>query len=156
MERKSEYSKKLLDPRWQKKRLEILNRDEFTCRRCFNENDTLHVHHKIYIFGRDPWDVPSEHLVTLCQQCHQEETDQMPAAISKIAEVLKSKFFSADILTLAEGFEKYCMPHVEDVCASVIAENLADENKAKRMMREAFKDVEIIEKRIPKDENPDF
>jgi hypothetical protein len=27
----SEYSKKLKHPRWQKKRLEILDRDKFTC-----------------------------------------------------------------------------------------------------------------------------
>ena len=47
MARKS-YYEKLLDPRWQKKRLEILNRDEFKCRSCGDDKSTLHVHHGYY------------------------------------------------------------------------------------------------------------
>lgn len=39
------YSEKLLDPRWQKKRLEILARDNWTCQRCGAVNCELHVHH---------------------------------------------------------------------------------------------------------------
>lgn len=70
----SEYSKLLLDPRWQKKRLEILNRDEWTCKNCCNAEETLHVHHCYYEKGKKPWEYPDASLLTLCATCHQEET----------------------------------------------------------------------------------
>jgi len=64
------YSEKLKDPRWQKKRLEILQRDNFTCVECGNSKNTLHVHHLYY--DKNPWDVKSNRLVTLCEYCHDE------------------------------------------------------------------------------------
>lgn len=67
------YSEKLKDPRWQRKRLEILGRDNFTCRQCSSEAKTLHVHHLSYFDGRDPWDVPDSSLITLCHDCHEED-----------------------------------------------------------------------------------
>jgi len=63
------YQKKLLDPRWQKKRLEILNRDEFTCQSCGDTKSTLHVHHIKY--SKSPWSINSEYLITYCDFCHQ-------------------------------------------------------------------------------------
>lgn len=69
METKSTYAKKLLDPRWQKKRLEIFNRDKFCCLMCSCDTDTLHVHHERYC--KDPWDVENEDLKTLCFRCHE-------------------------------------------------------------------------------------
>lgn len=65
---KDEYAQKLLDPRWQKKRLLILNRDRWTCTRCKRTDLTLHVHHEAYI--DDPWDIKDEYLRTLCYKCH--------------------------------------------------------------------------------------
>lgn len=62
------YSEKLRDPRWQKKRLEILSRDKWTCLECGEMEKTLHVHH-LYYCG-NPWDVPSFALRTLCESCH--------------------------------------------------------------------------------------
>lgn len=64
------YSDKLKDPRWQKKRLEILNRDGFKCLACGDTNNTLHVHHCYYVKGRDPWSYGDRALKTLCSQCH--------------------------------------------------------------------------------------
>lgn len=63
------YSEKLKDPRWQKKRLEILQRDEFKCQWCGDTKTTLHVHHDIYE-GEDPWDTDELYLTTLCEDCH--------------------------------------------------------------------------------------
>lgn len=64
------YSSKLRNPKWQKKRLEILNRDEFTCRLCTDKETTLNVHHLEY--KGNPWDVPNTSLITLCEHCHEE------------------------------------------------------------------------------------
>lgn len=66
----STYSEKFKDPRWQKKRLEILNRDKFKCRKCGDEKSTLHIHHILYKYGNDPWDYSNKNLITLCKDCH--------------------------------------------------------------------------------------
>lgn len=64
------YSDKLKDPRWQKKRLEILQRDNFTCRSCGRDDEQLHVHHMVYDADKLPWDYDNDDLVTLCNDCH--------------------------------------------------------------------------------------
>lgn len=65
------YSEKLKDPRWQRKRLEILQRDDFMCLICQDSAQQLHVHHKQYRRGADPWDYPDSNFVTLCCECHE-------------------------------------------------------------------------------------
>lgn len=60
---------KYLDARWRDKRDVILRRDEFHCQRC-TKRTNLHVHHLIYIKGRDTWSYRSADLVTLCGDCH--------------------------------------------------------------------------------------
>lgn len=65
------YAEKLKDPRWQRKRLEILNRDDFTCRCCGDNENTLHVHHIVYPKNKFPWEIDNHHLITLCEYCHE-------------------------------------------------------------------------------------
>jgi hypothetical protein len=68
------YSDKLKDPRWQKKRLEILQRDNFKCRVCNDSKSTLHVHHIYYHEdNKNPWDYSNNLLITLCDKCHELE-----------------------------------------------------------------------------------
>lgn len=64
----AKYSDLLRDPRWQKKRLEILQRDNFTCKHCKDTETELHVHHEAY--RGNPWEIESDKLVTLCKHCH--------------------------------------------------------------------------------------
>jgi hypothetical protein len=82
----STYSDKLKDPRWQKKRLEILERDNYSCNDCgtgLNGGKTLHVHHKEYIFGKDPWDYSEENFITLCEGCHAARHNIVPDLMEK-------------------------------------------------------------------------
>lgn len=65
------YSEKLKDPRWQKKRLQIMERDEFTCQGCGDKTSTLNVHHTAYIKNKEVWNYDDIMLVTLCETCHQ-------------------------------------------------------------------------------------
>ena len=67
---KKNYSDLLRDPRWQKKRLQILERDDFTCQGCGDKENTLHVHHKYYTYGKKPWEYSDQILITLCNNCH--------------------------------------------------------------------------------------
>lgn len=69
------YSEKLKDPRWQKKRLEIFERDHFTCQECSASSESLNVHHRYYTPKADPWDYAYEALVTLCEACHKRRTE---------------------------------------------------------------------------------
>jgi hypothetical protein len=64
------YKEKLKHPLWQKKRLEILERDNFTCKLCQNKEETLHIHHHMYEWGKDPWDYNNDVLDTMCSTCH--------------------------------------------------------------------------------------
>lgn len=63
------YSQKLKSPLWQRKRLEIMGRDDFKCTACSLSNETLAVHH-IWYTGYNPWDAPDSDLQTLCDPCH--------------------------------------------------------------------------------------
>lgn len=66
------YADKLKDPRWQKRRLEIMGRDHFKCCDCEAEDKTLAVHHLYYVSGREPWEYPDWSLSTLCESCHKQ------------------------------------------------------------------------------------
>ncbi len=65
------YAEKLRDPRWQKLRLKILDRDGWACRSCQSTEKSLQVHH-LYYAKLDPWDYPLSCYQTLCTECHQE------------------------------------------------------------------------------------
>ena len=66
----SSYTEQYKDPRWQKKRLEIMDRDGFACCHCRDKQTTLNVHHSFYEKGRKIWDYEASYLVTLCEDCH--------------------------------------------------------------------------------------
>ena len=85
----SEYFKKFKNPQWQKKRLEILDRDKWTCQVCGDKESTLHVHHTCYFGKKDPWDYPEENLITLCEECHSLEHDEMFDLIKARIQILK-------------------------------------------------------------------
>ena len=98
------YSDKLKDPRWQKKRLEILERDKWICQSCGDDKSTLHVHHRRYFPGKDPWDYEDRLLVALCESCHGNEREIRPSYEHDLLEMLKECFFVDDIANLCYGF----------------------------------------------------
>jgi len=67
---KKSYYDYLKDPRWQKKRLKILERDQWTCTVCSNKEGTLHAHHNYYIKDKKPWEYQDYIIETLCEDCH--------------------------------------------------------------------------------------
>ncbi len=62
------YTNKLRSPEWQKKRLKILQRDNWACCKCADRTTTLNVHHLKY--SGDPWETEESDLITLCEDCH--------------------------------------------------------------------------------------
>lgn len=66
----SAYFERLKDPRWQRMRLEIMQRDDFACVSCGDTESTLNVHHGYYAKDTEPWEYPEESMWTLCRACH--------------------------------------------------------------------------------------
>lgn len=123
---KGDYAEKLKDPRWQKKRLLILERDQWTCQQCYDTESTLVVHHRRYLPDVEPWDYPENLLITLCKDCHEEERIKIPDIESDIIEILKEKFLASDIKDIATGFIALELPHTPQVTASMIRWVLSD------------------------------
>jgi len=69
---KKTYADKLKDPRWQKKRLEILNQNDFICQLCYEEGKTVNVHHLFYLPNHQPWEYPNFCYMVLCDDCHRD------------------------------------------------------------------------------------
>jgi len=64
------YAEKLRDPRWQKKRLDVLESAGWECLECGATARELHVHHYWYEPKRLPWEYPDKCFGVLCGSCH--------------------------------------------------------------------------------------
>lgn len=69
------YAELLRDPRWQKRRLEVLEAAGWMCSNCFDTETELHVHHLRYKWSRAPWEYGNDELKCLCKTCHSAETE---------------------------------------------------------------------------------
>lgn len=72
-------------PLWQKKRLEIMQRDNWTCRCCGESEMQLQIHHLQYNRNGYLWEVDNEVLVTVCDPCHQILHNELPKLAGLIA-----------------------------------------------------------------------
>lgn len=101
----NKYADKYKNPKWQKKRLEILQRDEFSCRFCGDDKSMLHVHHIAY--KGEIWEQDNELLITLCESCHTREELALKRESFELIKNLRSLGFTANsISSLAKVFEK--------------------------------------------------
>lgn len=141
MTNKKTYSEKLRDPRWQKKRLEILSRDEFTCRNCGDTETTLHVHHKYYERNLEPWEYPEEALITLCEICHEsEEVALKEGSMIFMEHYRKSPFMAMDLESIGIAFQSASTPlcHVSDVVVSAMEYFLSTPELQREMVDRYF------------------
>jgi hypothetical protein len=127
MSKPKTYAEKLRDPRWQKLRLEIMNRDGFKCGYCHDKTTTLTVHHAHYIKGCEPWEYGPELLITVCEDCHakiesakdsiMELSAKDPAAFVALAGLAQSKEH-----ILLGALSAFINPTAENACnlASII------------------------------------
>lgn len=104
------YSEKLTDPRWQKRRLDILSLHKFTCEECGDKERTLHVHHCYYISGKSPWDYPDDALKSLCAYCHKERATAERLLLASVVgattgELMNLSLSILEILQVKDGFE---------------------------------------------------
>lgn len=97
------YAAKLRDPRWQKKRLEIFERDNWTCQNCGITEETLAVHHKLYLPNTEPWDYENDLLITFCETCHDAEREMLEEYEPLLISTMKRIFFADDLREIASG-----------------------------------------------------
>ena len=111
----NDYSKRLKDPRWQRKRLEVMERDNFTCRDTGATDEPLNVHHCWYAKG-GPWETPSEYMLTLTEGAHerrQELESHIKREIGGIVSQLSPdelKAFSRQVLSCRYAMERNLVP----------------------------------------------
>lgn len=125
------YFQKLKDPRWQKKRLEVLEKNDWVCERCMNGEATLHVHHRQYFKGREPWEYEAGQLAVLCEYCHEVTHEEEDALLLACSYCVSDGPFSRDTAaSVVAGFTRQSMsaPYVGDPHAyltGVLAQQLA-------------------------------
>ena len=91
------------DPRWHKKRLEIMERDGFKCRACGSADITLNVHHAYYDKGKMPWEYPDRSLTTLCEDCHNRRHNFQKLMLIEIGMLSKEEFLGLFHLLYISG-----------------------------------------------------
>lgn len=92
----SKYTDLLKDPKWQKKRLEIMNRDNWRCNNCHDDSEMLVVHHKYYDKDKMPWEYCNKAYITLCFGCHDELHKDQKQLHSDIIENFRHSEFSME------------------------------------------------------------
>lgn len=102
------YKEQIKHPYWQKKRLEILQRDGWKCISCKNEVNNLQVHHLYYTSGAMIWEYDDEALVTICEKCHEHYHDYMQKSIALIS---LTCFLSGISLIDLDEYLKFCIDY---------------------------------------------
>lgn len=141
------YAQKLRDPRWQKKRLEVFQRDHWQCQQCQSTEKTLQVHHFDYERAQEPWDSPLEMLVTLCESCHKRETQQMRDYEKLLRRALRrARCGSHDLLMLASAFaewESWDIPSsLRQGYILTLAALIADKDRVERLAQTYEEDIQ--------------
>ena len=130
------YAEKLKDPRWQKKRLEIFNRDNWKCTKCGNDKITLAVHHESY--SGNPWEVSNDKLTTICEPCHKKEHNiqtkdfrlNQPLIVKEIYDISKKFiYFSkvSDSARMNKIIEDYSLREEKEIYLEILKKDLQDE-----------------------------
>lgn len=121
----STYYELLKDPRWQKKRLEVMNAAEFTCEVCGSTDRMLSIHHSYYEKGLKPWEYPSQSLHCLCDECHKNVQDFNALLQRQIGELDLTEHEIAYGYLL--GLQMSSCPHVvAEVFSFEVAQGIAD------------------------------
>lgn len=123
------YYQKLKDPRWQKKRLEVMQRDKFKCVSCGSGDKELQCHHLVYAESGNPWDVNNGNIITLCCGCH-----------TKIEETIKAVRYSLWSSQKCDFTKKFLK--VAFVCDDDVIEKCLDDALKMDYARDIYQEKE--------------
>lgn len=108
--RKPNYYEQLKHPRWQAKRLKVLERENFTCQWCGDAEQTLHVHHTYYEKGAAPWEYRENSLLCLCETCHKVVGDwqsELTRGVANLADSEVSLLFVAGYISAVQAGREF-------------------------------------------------
>ena len=105
-------------PKWQKRRLEVLEKSGFTCTCCGSDETQLHVHHRQYFKGRMIWEYADDELEVLCETCHQ-DAHQVTDALKTLLSTLPVDGMR-EVAALIAGYRaNVAGPAVSDGCGPI-------------------------------------
>lgn len=102
------YSDQLRDPRWQRKRLEVLSRENFRCQECYSTERTLHVHHVLYRRDALPWEYADNELIVLCETCHESWHEDLSALTRALGTL--THYHREELIGYAEALHAFMGP----------------------------------------------
>ena len=144
---KQDYAEKLRDPRWQKLRLQVFERDGWCCQNCGSSKKTLCVHHRVYLQQKDPWEYPVELLIALCDDCHTEETEQMARQLDSLSYICKLRLLSPQVCELACALLVSKFQDTEDNVINMLCWILRDEKMQQELIPRYLDDDAGLERR---------
>ena len=113
---KDDFFAQYKDPRWQKKRLQIMERDGFKCKSCQAEHIPLNVHHKVpYRANAKPWEYKDDELITICEDCHKKITEVRRECNEIVAKNTNIIEYSYDFLSVLCQLDKMNPYEIESV-----------------------------------------
>ena len=99
------YEDLLKHPKWQKRRLKIMERDNWACTTCGEKDKPLNVHHRAYAKDHAPWEYPDHALMTVCDDCH-DKYHKVNDAFKKMSLSEKFAFFNKPLSRSTVPIEK--------------------------------------------------
>lgn len=96
----TKWSNQYKDPRWQKKRLEVMEANDYTCEICGDDRSTLNVHHKHYDYEKRIWEYDVEDFQCLCEDCHEKLHEDQ----KRIKKLMERESFRRFSLSLWDAF----------------------------------------------------
>jgi len=125
MATKLSWSERLRDPRWQRKRLEVMQRADFCCEVCRNATKTLNVHHGFYDRNLEPWEYPDSSLKCLCEEHHR----QMQGVLTEISREL-AQLYLGDLAYLCMAIKDTDFRALPSSCWAIVpAKNHTEEGE---------------------------
>lgn len=92
------YNELLKTESWQRKRTEVLERDNYCCTKC-GDKGNLNVHHIHYVQGFNPVHQPICTMESLCFICHKKEHESKSMSSFVISRSTFKKIYGFEILT---------------------------------------------------------
>lgn len=104
------YADKLRHPLWQKKKLHILQRDNWKCCSCGASDKNLQVYHVVFVRENCPWEYRDDHYQTLCEECHGLRGDIADVAANVLRAAL-SKLPTDQMMKLSQDLSLWLYPN---------------------------------------------
>ncbi len=95
-----------------RRRLEIMERDNFQCQayNCQNKTKILNVHHLDYFRDVNAWEYPSDLLITVCESCHHKENMRWKHEQHLLSSLKMKGFLVVDLVALTTAIYSHPGP----------------------------------------------